>query len=98
MLWIAEELEHIRLAIAYMTFERFQNRFGREPLVNEQRQSRNFKGEPFSFAGPVQKRPAHRFQFAQRFVRVIEVFSNNTKYGFACETWVISYYLLNVRL
>src|SRR5207247_8298112 len=38
MLRIAEELEHILLAIARVAFQRFENRLSREPLMNEQRQ------------------------------------------------------------
>jgi hypothetical protein len=53
VLRVSEEIEQGETAVTHMAFEGFQDRPGREPFVDEQRQRRHIKRQALRFPCPV---------------------------------------------
>ena len=65
VLGIAEQARtcpSVRAAVFAVRFESLDDRLGREPLMDEQRQSGNIERQPLRLAGPVEERLVEPFQ------------------------------------
>ena len=60
---LAEQVEHVRLAVALVSLQGLHDRGGGQPLVDEQGQRRHIERQPFGLSGPVEKRLRERLQF-----------------------------------
>ena len=65
MLRVTKQSEHILLLVGLVPRQRFDNGFGGEPLMNEERQGRHVERQPFSFPGPIQERFAQTPEFGR---------------------------------
>ena len=72
MLRIAEQREHVFLLVRLVSGERFNDGFGREPLMNEERQGRHIERKPFRLTSPVEEGLAQALELRCSGLRFFE--------------------------
>ena len=72
-LGIGKQVEEIELLVATMTFQCFEYRLCRKPLVYEKRQRRHVEREALGLSRPVEERPGERLELLERGLTGLEL-------------------------